>query len=443
MSVSTLQASCCERRTGSEVCFQFNFNQNVIDAIKEHLPGRRWDAADRRWKCSLESLPEAIALYEHMGRTADPELKSRAAQVREKCGGGVSSATIRLVVMFQISQASADSHDLPRLGSCTLTCNYDPNIVAAIKQIPPAHRMYEPPTKSWKVDLLAMPELIEVLRPLGYTPNHKLGEVSRLLVQLSRLLFLSPPPEQNNECPDVQPDNIDPSPSPQNKSNGECLNAELNKSHPASDKARELQGYDQKPGTSDSSSDRALEVQRVMKQLTQLVQTETCSAEGIDRSDVGSAKRRKLTRQQKAWRSGGLETFSGSEDSDFEDFDFLPLLRHASNFDCFRNPRLIAPPRDCDCGNPHIIIAGRHHCRYYGTFRCSSCNNEWTSAYTWRGEKQACRRCETESFPVKTEPLEKRLGMSRINGAHDCERCSKCQTLGYDCSGRGTWTQIM
>merc|ERR1712196_430974 len=112
------------------------------------------------------------------------------------------------------------------------------------------------------------------------------------------------------------------------------------------------QGSDEKPDKTDPASDRALEIQRLMKQLTQLVQNGVCSAGSIDRSDVGSAKRRKLTPQQKAWRSGGLETFSES-DSNEDDFDFLPLLRRASNVDFFRNPQPSAPPNDCDCGNPH------------------------------------------------------------------------------------------
>ena len=93
-------------------------------------------------------------------------------------------------------------------------------------------------------------------------------------------------------------------------------------------------------------------------------------------------------------------------------------------------------PADCDCGHPHRLIGGRHCCQYYGSFKCSQCHNPWTSAYTWKGEKQACRNCNVEMMPWKTDQLECRLSMSTISGAHDCARYAMCRKLGYDCSLR-------
>ena len=95
-------------------------------------------------------------------------------------------------------------------------------------------------------------------------------------------------------------------------------------------------------------------------------------------------------------------------------------------------PAAFRPPADCDCGQPHKRVGGRHVCRYFGYFHCA-CGNRWTSAYTWKGEQQACRRCDRESAPAKTEKLDGRVGMG--NGKpHDSSRCSMCAQLGYDCS---------
>jgi len=90
-------------------------------------------------------------------------------------------------------------------------------------------------------------------------------------------------------------------------------------------------------------------------------------------------------------------------------------------------------PKDCNCGRPEIKVDGEHICRYYGQFECYGCHKRWSSAYTWKGEMQACRACNKESLPWKTELL-KRAETSSIAGPHDCERCGMCQKLGKDCS---------
>jgi hypothetical protein len=90
---------------------------------------------------------------------------------------------------------------------------------------------------------------------------------------------------------------------------------------------------------------------------------------------------------------------------------------------------------DCDCGRPEVLSFGRHCCKYYGDFNCGSCGNKWTSANTWKNEAQDCRRCDKPCLPQSTRPLVSGLS-TRIKGAHDRDRCSKCRRLGFDCSGR-------
>lgn len=176
----------------------------------------------------------------------------------------------------------------------------------------------------------------------------------------------------------------------------------------------------------------------------------------IDQTDAGhEAKRRKLTTQQKEWahdRSGsGYADADDGGDWDFNLRDVEAFLKRQkgtiigqSSSGASSCPKESRQPVDCDCGNPRKMQGGRHVCRYFGSFCCPGCKNRWTSAYTWKGEKQACRKCEMESLPQRTDPLDgsgrSRVG-NNINGAHDCSRCSKCRKLGTDCTGgRGTWS---
>ena len=190
--------------------------------------------------------------------------------------------------------------------------------------------------------------------------------------------------------------------------------------------------------------ERALKV--ALKQLHELVREEgPDGSSSIDRSDCGAAKRRKLTAQQKRWARG--DRFGDDDelymyDSDEDDSDdgvgaawFASVFNQVSAFARQRQHMAAAAapaPPGCDCGQPHRRVGGIHLCRFFGYFECV-CGNRWTSAYTWKGERQACRRCNTESAPKKMEKLDGRVGMG--NGKpHDSSRCSMCAQLGRDCS---------
>ena len=85
--------------SGGRVVWQFAYNASVIGAIKAHIKGRQWEPSlgpKGCWTSPLETLPEAVALYEHMGRTPDPLLKARARQVVQACGGGSAADAITL-----------------------------------------------------------------------------------------------------------------------------------------------------------------------------------------------------------------------------------------------------------------------------------------------------------------------------------------------------------
>ena len=138
-----------------------------------------------------------------------------------------------------------------------------------------------------------------------------------------------------------------------------------------------------------------------------------------------------MSMAQKTWAS--KHGYAGNEDDHSYDCDYDPLHQYYANsfneqgpFDDDDNHRTIlysenaftafptyrfrdkygthayhaqtVTPDDCDCGKPQIKVGGKHTCRYFGTFECS-CGNQWTSAYCWKGEMQACRSCKLESTP--------------------------------------------
>ena len=167
------------------VVWEFTYNANVIRAIKEHIKGRAWNPHLGRkgcWTCPLESLPDAIALYEHMGRSASSELKQRAKGIQDKFGDSSASDAIKIRVDIYLDKlkdgknieiglekedGDEDNDDV--FGSITVTFLYDSDIVQSLKMLAPTQRTFDPVSKAWKLDLLALPLMLENLSlPLGY-----------------------------------------------------------------------------------------------------------------------------------------------------------------------------------------------------------------------------------------------------------------------------------
>ena len=61
-------------------------------------------------------------------------------------------------------------------------------MVAAIKMIPPTLRAYEPGTKTWTMNLLSFPSLLEFLSPLGYTPSSHLTDIAKAVQAVEQVL---------------------------------------------------------------------------------------------------------------------------------------------------------------------------------------------------------------------------------------------------------------
>ena len=209
--------------------------------------------------------------------------------------------------------------------------------------LPPSCRNYNSVSKEWSVDLLALPHVIEFLLPLSYHPSRELKLVCESIASIDSVL--NEPKETNS---------------------------------------------------SDASSIEKVEKDNQLNQeiqkLISLLQRSKGVKDDLDRSDYGQAKHRRLTSSQMAY-SGG--------EGDFK-YLFSALFDRISSSNNTKQSRTLI---DCDCGNPWKLINGQHTCRYFGKFECINCGNNWTSAYCWKGETQACRGCNKENLPVKTENI--------------------------------------
>lgn len=343
-----------------------------------------------------------------MGREVDDRLKKRAKEIEESFGGTSASDAIKLGIRFALKeQASSGCEN--SIGSVLVTFLYDAEVVSALKMLSPVQRSYNPSTKAWTVDILALPELLDHLQPLEYSPSNHLVDVASACKDLQSLLWGVEP--QTGDADTKQPviDLVD-------------TDGEVEESLSAGNELERSQKLEA----------------RLKKLITHIARQksegETASATKLDRSDCGEAKRQRLSESQMLWsarKSGDLDdddifgygSFFGS--SLFSSFAKSHLRQSSKTRD--------TTPVDCDCGNPWKRVGGKHVCRYFGTFHCG-CGNRWTSAFTWKGEKQACRSCNKESLPVKKDQLDGRPSKSTTGGAHDSARCAMCRRLGYDCS---------
>ena len=259
------------------------------------------------------------------------------------------------------------------IGAAVIAFYYDASVVEALKMIPPSCRNYNSVSKEWSVDLLALPHVMEFLLPLSYHPSQELKLVCESISSIDSVL---------NEPKETK--------------------------SPGADSIEKVQKENQ--------------LNKEIQKLISLLQRNKEEKADLDRSDYGKAKHRRLTSSQMAYSGKG----------DFQYLFSALFDRISSN----NNTKQRRTPIDCDCGNPQKLINGQHTCRYFGKFECSACGNNWTSAYCWKGETQACRGCNKENLPVKTENLkkEKHRMCNNTSGAHDSARCAMCQKLGRRCN---------
>ena len=63
--------------------------------------------------------------------------------------------------------------------------------------------------------------------------------------------------------------------------------------------------------------------------------------------------------------------------------------------------------------------------------------DRWQSGFSWFGEEQQCKRCNTWNDAKEKRPLQNHHRYDdddRLGAHHDINRCTKCQRLGRDCS---------
>jgi hypothetical protein len=450
------------------VMWDFAYDRTVIDAIKQHVPGRQWNPSLKKWTNPLESLPEAISLYEHMGRTPDESLRKRAKEIVAACGGGNPNQVITLSVRLENDNNNDSS---PSPGKVMVKFMYNPKIVAAIKQLPPNQRSFDPLTKQWPVELLALPAMLEHLRPMGYVPCNKVVALSDACQAMMGILYGNIETDVVTDgqiCAEVVPSfpaatsiactgnandvgrvvidlSQDSTQVPISREAAPSLSMTAPEPGDTENNFGPTHNYVEAEtpianSTTAGSSEpvqediKAALVQAELKKVLTLLNSQSNEQNGnaIDRSDCGQVKKRRLTHAQETW---GMKKSVGFYDDDSFDYMgysdcslFSSLATRLSSRTTHRFPV------DCDCGKPQVLSGGLHVCRYFGTFQCS-CGNRWTSGYTWKGEMQACKRCNVESLPVKKEMLTPGGGRGISGRPHDAARCSRCRKLGYDCSG--------
>ena len=319
-------------------------------------------------------------------------------------------------------------------------------------------------TKAWTVDILAIPAALEHLRTLGYTPSEDLQDICISIERLVSTLYgeSNDQTSTTNAADDVEvivkdePNEKLSSPSVPGLAPtfSEDSTASVGNNIGIADNTTDT-STSGAPAVKDNDSDNNIHqletsIKGVMSAITK------CSGKAgtFSRSDHGDSKRQRLTSSQKSWarRRMGYDDdkdygygygydFDDDDSDDDDDFFGYSSFFRRDRFASFARNRFDSievakntKPTDCDCGRPDKTIGGVHTCRYFGTFHCR-CGNRWTSAYCWKGEKQACRGCNTESLPIKKEPLEKKEGRGVPGGCgHDTARCAMCRRLGYDCS---------
>ena len=77
--------------------------------------------------------------------------------------------------------------------------------------------------------------------------------------------------------------------------------------------------------------------------------------------------------------------------------------------------------------------------RMHGEFRCSNCDNIWTSAHAWPGMGQMCTKCKQKRplvMPFRLTELKnknQKFYKSDSKIEHPQDKCQKCKTLGRSC----------
>lgn len=319
------------------------------------------------------------------------------------------------------------------IGKIDITFLYDTDLVMALKMLPPTQRSYEPSSKTWSIDLFALPDLLEHLTPLGYKADDRLQEIARLTDNIERTIFcfdIQRPRKilASNNGPDAlkaeeeQMMGTNTSLKAEPKSN---LDAELIKILDSDNEENPI-----KSEVLDVHSEileKTKNLESMLQRLVNLVGENDPTERKINLSDCGRVKRRRLTLAQIKWRSKQDSTYiEYKPEIKLLEFVTKQVKRSSSS-------SIYHEQDDCDCGQPWKRQGGVHTCRYFGHFDCSSCGNTWTTAYCWKGETQACRRCETENLPLRKDNLDGRKGRDS-GGHHDSSRCGRCLKLGYNCN---------
>ncbi len=78
------------------------------------------------------------------------------------------------------------------------------------------------------------------------------------------------------------------------------------------------------------------------------------------------------------------------------------------------------------------ILQTEKNNRMFGYYKCSICNNQWKSAYSWESKWQKCRRCKINIYAYNQAKLIKSIHQKFFK-SHDRSCCQVCIERGIGC----------
>ena len=335
--------------SNQRVIWEFSYNATIIAAVKAYVPNRSYNPTTKSWSCPLEDLPEAIELYEFMGRRPDADFQERSQQIRQarQSFPGPPQDDISLAVRCD---RSTNGNNVPLLDAKVyVTFRFDAQIVSALKLLPPSQRNWDPATREWSLELQALPDLLEHLLPLDYKLSADLTALCQACRDLSKHLQDVSRLEEDynkNQKYEVTVVNVDDDDD---------------------DDGEPQESHEKKMDTAQALLKESLHKTKDLLKAHQKSQPETKPSDMIDRGDCGNSKKPERTVAQEVW---ALQQKEGkSVDASYLDL-YCKVLRKSQ------------PPKEK---------------RYYGSFVCRGCQNTWTSAYTWK-EGRAARLSSVRSL---------------------------------------------
>ncbi len=235
-----------------------------------------------------------------------------------KSNGGVDPKDI---ITLSVRLNNNDDDDpKEQLGTMDVTFLYNADIVAAIKQVPPNQRSYNPTTKVWPVDLLALPDLLDHFKQLGFVAEEKLIDLCSCCQDMLQILY-----NNDDSCHDLlisKDETATDSKLSADATSGCVVVIDDDVRAPRSSQVPDFTGSNRIETASlepPTKEDRLqTQLNKIMSILVEKKEEGGTNQKSLDKSDCGAAKKRRLTSSQAIWslkRSGRNDSYDDAADA--------------------------------------------------------------------------------------------------------------------------------